>query len=66
MLRSEELLFSFARSIIRPSRRNLTAIKLHTANTDVTEESGLFLYSKSQEEESSPNSTGLTEILIVV
>lgn len=35
-LRSEKLLFSFARSLIRPSRRNLIAIKLHTANTDVS------------------------------
>lgn len=56
MLRSGKLLFSFARSLIRQSRRNLTAIKLHTANTDVTEESGPFLHSTSQEEESSPNS----------
>lgn len=35
-LRSEKLLFSFARSLTRPSRRNLIAIKLHTANTDVS------------------------------
>jgi len=45
MLRAEKLFFCFARSLIGPSRRNLTAIKYNAANTYVTEESGPFLHS---------------------